>query len=88
MNDYTLEHGNQVLRNVHKVEDCTPPCAIHSKTNHRMRDWPQYWRSDRFIIERICIHGVGHPDPDSGWPEGDSRWSHGCDGCCTGLVFY
>lgn len=34
-------------------------------------------------MERICKHGIGHPDPDdlkvqSSWAEG----VHGCDGCC------
>jgi hypothetical protein len=34
-------------------------------------------------MERICDHGIGHPDPDDirvreRWDEG----VHGCDGCC------
>ena len=32
-------------------------------------------RFDRSFMERICVHGVGHP-------EGDDLM-HGCDGCCT-----
>ena len=40
-----------------------------------------HWREDRFIMERICEHGVGHPDPDDKRVrEGDGV--HGCDGCC------
>jgi hypothetical protein len=56
-----------------------------------MSDWPMFTRASR-LIERVCPHGVGHPDPDSlGYFErvlsvdrvrflrlGD----HGCDGCC------
>ena len=47
-----------------------------------MRDWPQHFRDDRGIMERICPHGVGHPDPDD-YLAGDGM--HGCDGCCRVL---
>lgn len=30
-------------------------------------------------MERICPHGVGHPDPDDTNPD----TVHGCDGCCA-----
>jgi hypothetical protein len=59
-------------------------CCIHRRTNHHMRSWPQHWRDDRQIMERLCpAHGVGHPDPDDlkiqlGLDGGD----HGCCGCC------
>ena len=36
--------------------------------------------SDGHFTERLCPHGIGHPDPD------DTRAAkriHGCDGCCT-----
>lgn len=38
----------------------------------------------RQIMERVCEHGVGHPDPDDyrvryGLDSGD----HGCDFCCS-----
>jgi hypothetical protein len=29
-----------------------------------MKDWHTHWRDDRKLMERICPHGVGHPDPD------------------------
>lgn len=55
-----------------------------------MRDFPQNFRPDRGIMERVCPHGVGHPDPDDHY-----YWSslgrlsefllHGCDGCCTSI---
>jgi hypothetical protein len=45
-----------------------------------MRSWPQHWRGDRGIIERVCDHGIGHPDPD----DRNRDKIHGCDGCCVG----
>jgi hypothetical protein len=56
-----------------------------------MRDWPMNLRTDAWafpLIERICIHGVGHPDPDSiafmdsKLSEKDKKYGfsiHGCD---------
>ena len=37
---------------------------------------------DRRIMERICPHGVGHPDPDDVL---NQDRVHGCDGCCREL---
>lgn len=54
-------------------------CVIHAPSDHSMRDFPTHWRSDRGMMERICPHGVGHPDPDD---PSDDR-THGCDGCCA-----
>ena len=51
-------------------------------TNHSMRGFPQLWREDRRIMERICPHGVGHPDPDDVL---NQDRVHGCDGCCREL---
>lgn len=53
-----------------------------------MREWPLHWRSDRGIFERICPHGIGHPDPDCmrfylEYHEDISAGVHGCDGCCS-----
>ena len=51
-----------------------------------MRDWPTQWRPDRQMMERICPHGVGHPDPDDvAYHDsiGDTSFAvHSCDGCC------
>lgn len=56
---------------------------------HHMSEWPQNWRHDRALMERVCPHGVGHPDPDhvayvrrahGSLSEGVDV--HGCDGCC------
>lgn len=69
-------------------------CVVHHPSDHHMVDWPKVLRGRTpFDIkpvhtERICEHGVGHPDPDdvayfreSGNAYGISV--HGCDGCCT-----
>jgi hypothetical protein len=69
-------------------------CPIHHPSQHHMRDWPLNWRGDRQLAERICPHGIGHPDPDhmdrvhrlldEGVHLGvDPDAVHGCDGCCA-----
>ena len=68
----------------HSPEVCAPrSCCVHNVSDHHMKDWPQHYRTDTGVTERICKHGVGHPDPDQPWPKDDHRWLHGCDGCCT-----
>jgi hypothetical protein len=82
-----LEGGERII--AHKESACKQertkknprPCPIHSRTNHSMRSFPQHWRNDRGIMERICSHGIGHPDPDDPGLERDGG-VHGCDGCC------
>lgn len=72
------------LLNVHGPKECAGEvCCIHNPTNHHMIAWRQNWRGDKGMMERLCPHGVGHPDPD------DLRVRttpgvgvHGCDGCC------
>ena len=72
-----------VLHNVHRKADCRGPyCPIHRPSEHSMRAFPTHFRLDRYLMERICPHGVGHPDPDD--PSGDTV--HGCDGCCMDPV--
>lgn len=82
--------GGLILENVHPGERCAgQPCCLHSPSEHHMREWPLNWRNDRQLMERLCPHGVGHPDPDDlAYGEqvspGSTRWRgiHGCDGCC------
>jgi hypothetical protein len=65
-------------------------CVVHSPSRHAMRSFPTHWRSDRQLMERICEHGVGHPDPDQisylrrayGAAVAATESAHGCDGCC------
>lgn len=69
---------------VHRKEDCSGYCPIHNPTSHSMRDFPTHWRQDRGIMERICPHGIGHPDPDDRRIRtGEDMGEHGCDGCCN-----
>ena len=83
MKRITLENSKQVLFNVHSETVCFGrPCVIHNRTDHHMRSFPQYFREDTGVMERICSHQVGHPDPDNPYPDGVWQWVHGCDGCC------
>ena len=86
----TLEHRDGEIW-VHDPEKCVGQvCSIHNRSDHSMRAFPQYWRSDRGLMERICPHGVGHPDPDHlahtarlrGREAAITESIHGCDGCC------
>jgi len=78
----TLVGGQAIF--AHPEVDCLdPPCCIHSPSDHHMRTWEQHWRPDRGIMERICPHGIGHPDPDDRAIRlGHDEGTHGCDGCC------
>lgn len=79
MNTHTLV-GGQRLVNVHSPSVCAGEhCCIHNPSAHHMAEWPQNFREDRGMMERLCAHGIGHPDPDD--PTTDT--THGCDGCCT-----
>lgn len=77
--------------NTHRAGDCLGPyCCIHNPSDHPLKDNPLNWRADRALMERICDHGVGHPDPDDisfkrltrGHEYADAEAHHGCDGCC------
>lgn len=83
-------HGEllELTVTTHREEGCIPPCSLHSPSHH-MGDWPMVMRADKFmLVERICEHGVGHPDPDSFnyirlHREGcEGLTVHACDGCC------
>lgn len=72
---------------VHTIFHCkSKHCAIHYPSQHRMAHFPTHWREDRYLMERICPHGIGHPDPDHLAfvdPSGEKMEGvHGCDGCC------
>jgi hypothetical protein len=72
----------------HNKEACEGEhCPIHNPSDHHMKDWPTNIRHDRgCLTERMCKHGVGHPDPDSlDWWDRIGHTddgTHGCDGCC------
>lgn len=85
--------GGQVLVNVHDPANCHGEnCPVHNPSQHSMSEFPQHFRRDRMLMERICPHGVGHPDPDHmEWyaschsvRDTEIEGIHGCDGCCGG----
>lgn len=62
--EYTTGTG-QRLANVHHPTQCAGRhCAIHNPSEHVMDLFPTHWRGDHGLMERICPHGIGHPDPD------------------------
>lgn len=82
--------GPVVLR-THRADACTGEhCCIHNPSDHPLKDADLNWRADRGLMERLCSHGVGHPDPDDiefkrrtrGDQYADAEAIHGCDGCC------
>ena len=82
MTEYELV-GGQRLTNVHAPDQCFGEwCCIHNPSPHHMVYWPQNWRADRRIMERVCPHGIGHPDPDDPKTSDYYEGIHGCDGCC------
>jgi hypothetical protein len=75
---WTDSLGQRLFR-VHKSGDCLGEfCTIHKPSNHSMILFPQKWNFYLGYMERICPHGVNHPDPDEVRPVD----VHGCDGCC------
>lgn len=75
--------------NVHPAEKCAGrPCVLHNPSNHPLKDAPLNWRGDTRVMERMCPHGIGHPDPDDVAYQASRGRSwvgvHGCDGCCVG----
>ena len=87
-----LEHSEVVLRCHESIQCIGPVCSLHHRSDHPMRAFPQNWRGDRFLMERMCPHGIGHPDPDDpkismfDFSAGRENYElvHGCDGCCAG----
>ena len=82
MERWTSDTGQMMW--VHSWIVCCGPCPIHSPSKHPLVKASRHWRDDRRIMERICDHGIGHPDPD------DEKiilrqdaGTHGCDGCCV-----
>jgi hypothetical protein len=70
----------------HRQVDCRGGhCPFHAPSDHPLNDSPMNLRSSG-LIERMCEHGIGHPDPDSVAfmkEHGQNGFGvHGCDGCC------
>lgn len=79
-----------LLKNTHRTAMCDGRvCVVHNPSRHHMSGWPIVWKPGPGIVERVCEHGLGHPDPDQFF-----HWDltgqhtlkkHRCDGCCTWL---
>lgn len=88
----SIPWGEGLVLRTHPVSVCEndPACCIHNPSKHALSDAPLHWRDDRGLMERVCEHGVGHPDPDDlaykrriyGDRFADTESVHGCDGCC------
>lgn len=78
---------NGWLTKVHPAGLCAGThCWVHNPSDHHMTGWPIRWRADKLTAERVCEHGIGHPDPDDRayhYRHGRDVAIHGCDGCCA-----
>lgn len=86
MAEWTDDFGTKLV-DVHEQWQCMKGnCTIHKPSDHRMRSFKQRWRNDRALMERVCEHGIGHPDPDEIGLDESGRGVHGCDGCCLEVM--
>jgi hypothetical protein len=77
----TFKTGTGQTLWVHAREYCQGEhCPIHNPSERAKAIGITHYRFDREIMERICEHGIGHPDPDA---ITDDDGVHGCDGCCN-----
>lgn len=88
---YYLPEG-KVMRTHSRSRCAGDICSVHNPSDHPLKDAPRNWRSDRGLMERMCAHGIGHPDPDdlaykrrTMDPQDYANHAygvHGCDSCC------
>lgn len=86
-NEWTPYEGGWKWSNIHPESDeCrTDGCVAHNPTLDHVsnrENWPYFPRGDG-RMERLCPHGVGHPDPDvARWLQkhhpGYAPYVHGC----------
>ncbi|MGW5720809.1 hypothetical protein ACWEVP_31870 [Amycolatopsis sp. NPDC003865] len=76
--------GGSLILWAHNWERCAgQPCCVHNPSDHPLRDAPMRWRTDLDFMERVCSHGIAHPDPDDLSVQRGMVQAHGwCDGCC------
>jgi len=54
-----------IEKTIHSPEVCRlEACSFHNPSNHGMETWDINIR-ETTLTERLCPHGIGHPDPDS-----------------------
>lgn len=88
--DYVDGFGNALYFVHPQSPDCDEGCVIHNPTDPNKDTFPPLWRGDRSMMERVCPHGIGHPDRDQirywertlGEAEARAQATHACDGCC------
>ena len=89
--DVIFTRNGDMLR-THPQSRCAgDACSIHNPSDHPLRDAPQLWNALSQSMDRVCSHGVVHPDYDdfafnvrSGASPLRLRLlgAHDCDGCC------
>lgn len=88
---FGIQLANGAILTTHGPTQCANEhCSIHNPSDHPLNTAPMNWRADRALMERLCEHGIGHPDPDDiaykrttrGDRFADAEAIHGCDGCC------
>lgn len=76
---------------VHPPQACRgQTCCVHNPSEHPLRTAALTWNALTATMNRVCSHGLVHPDPDDiAFKErtlGPSDvWGYGvhtCDGCC------
>jgi len=77
-NTYTDIDGKSFV--LHAADSCIGTCPFHKPTEHSMSDWPSTFNWDMMRLDRVCEHGLHHPDPDT--PQELCSVEHECDGCC------
>lgn len=92
MGFYITGTGQFLNRTHDEAPECTERgCCVHAPSDHHLRNLDTFWRGDRGLMERLCKHGIGHPDPDHmawyaschGEESTEAEAVHGCDGCCS-----
>jgi hypothetical protein len=87
-----ITETGQRIANVHPRDKCSGGnCPIHNPSEHYLAEAPRHWVGSKMLMERICEHGVHHPDPDAlahlarvyGAVTAAQAGVHTCDGCCT-----
>lgn len=93
MTDNTIEVLNGTLRTHSSLACAGDFCSVHNPSSHSMVRFPQYWDAQRFQMQRVCPHGIPHPDPDdlaysalvNGEEFAEFQRDHDCcdEGCCA-----
>lgn len=85
---YTDSTGAEIR--THHEDKCSGQyCSIHNPSKHLLWEAPTVWDNENKMMNRVCTHGVSHPDYDDvtynvgilGKDEA-SHVEHECDGCC------